>query len=571
MLRLKHVHMSPQGGFGFQDLATGWRTHSWSFRGCWGDWYKENQRRRTGKTQEDCAREIEQYMCEQLMKVSGWQQWVMVVADPVFTLPNPPEEPTIVEANVAVIIPVYRRTDRLWGCVNAVKDQVNEMVIVCGETETFDVNPKIKLVNCPTNSFSAKCNLGAKNCGSEYLWFLNDDCYPSPTCAAKLMGVLESNKRVGAVGHLLRYPDGRVQHGGTVRATAGVGFAHIKDDSVKEPVEMESVTGASMLVRREAFDDVGGFSEEYPMYLEDTDLCLRLRQEGWKVIYTPHSEAIHEEGASSNTRPDIQDLIARSVEVFKRRSAAYYADYPAPPHLESLTTITPKISIDVAYTTLAGDPKHEELAKRFVDSALKHQPGGQVNWVILVNSSNGATLSESAKSNFARLGSVGYFHHDNGGWDIGAYQAYSKVCKSDYLLMFGASSYFRVSGWIGLVTAACQKHGKNAVYGVCGNLGHPPSNVSPHIRTTGFWCSPTVLNKYPTVVRTADQRYPFEHGSKSFTVWAWEQGYQVLVVDAEKTYGYPHWNDGKNGYHMGGQSALLFGDRMTAPPFYHVE
>lgn len=72
-----------------------------------------------------------------------------------------------------------------------------------------------------------------------------------------------------------------------------------------------------------------------------------------------------------------------------------------------------------------------------------------------------------------------------------------------------------------------------------------------------------------TVTRP-EQRYPFEHGSNNLTQWVRNQNLRAYVVDADNSWEYPHWNDGPQGYHRGSQQALLIGDRLTQPPYYHV-
>jgi hypothetical protein len=102
-------------------------------------------------------------------------------------------------------------------------------------------------------------------------------------------------------------------------------------------------------------------------------------------------------------------------------------------------------------------------------------------------------------------------------------------------------------------------------------MGDQRVNVSPHVRTTGFWLSPKVLNRYPITVKTPDMRYPFEHGPNGLTMWAWSQGMQVLVVDGDGIWQFPTWDDSTEGFHRGTQRALLFGDRLSMPPYYQVE
>ena len=114
---------------------------------------------------------------------------------------------------------------------------------------------------------------------------------------------------------------------------------------------------------------------------------------------------------------------------------------------------------------------------------------------------------------------------------------------------------------------AFKTYGPNAIYGVTANLGNR-DGVSPHLRTTAFWCTPELFNRYPNRVAKPEDRYPFEHGPQSMTVWAWSQGYQVYVVETENVFAYPDWDNGPEGFQRGTQKNLLFGDRITAPPYF---
>lgn len=78
MLKLKSYKESPSGGFPFLDKSTGWRTHSWSFNATVAAWFQECQRRKTSHTLKRCQVEVEEYVCEELMKTVAWENWVRI-------------------------------------------------------------------------------------------------------------------------------------------------------------------------------------------------------------------------------------------------------------------------------------------------------------------------------------------------------------------------------------------------------------------------------------------------------------------------------------------------------------
>src|SRR5262249_11872476 len=112
---------------------------------------------------------------------------------------------------------------------------------------------------------------------------------------------------IGAVGPLLLYPDGRVQHAGVILGPSGTadhvmrGFKHGDDGyagSLLCAREVSAVTAACLLMKRADFEAVGGFSEHYFIHYHDVYLCLRLRRMGKRIVFTPRAELVHHECAT---------------------------------------------------------------------------------------------------------------------------------------------------------------------------------------------------------------------------------------------------------------------------------
>jgi ADP-heptose:LPS heptosyltransferase/GT2 family glycosyltransferase len=158
-------------------------------------------------------------------------------------------------------------------------------------------------------------NKGAKHASGEFLLFLNDDIeIHDPHW---LDALLEHAQRpeVGVVGPQLLYPDGKVQHAGLFLSKVG-GRHAFRFSASDEPGpfglaltqrNVIGVTGACMLMRRDAFEEVGGFDEAHSVVNNDLDYCLKARSKGQRVLYTPHTRIVHHELASRAAISDKYD------------------------------------------------------------------------------------------------------------------------------------------------------------------------------------------------------------------------------------------------------------------------
>lgn len=176
-----------------------------------------------------------------------------------------------------VVIPtIFARPDLLAACLRAAGDAL----VVSGGT------------------FAENCNRAPD---ADVLVFLNDDTEPP---AGWLDGLLApfSDPRVGIVGCRLVYPTGNLQHAGIYLDTPN-GVLTAYNHTTEQPSGLvEAVTGACMAVRRECWDDLGGFDVGFVNGYEDVDLCLRAAKEGWTVHYTADVTVVHHESQSGQAR-----------------------------------------------------------------------------------------------------------------------------------------------------------------------------------------------------------------------------------------------------------------------------
>lgn len=216
------------------------------------------------------------------------------------------------------------------------------------------------------------------------------------------------------------------------------------------------------------------------------------------------------------------------------------------------------------FPATAGE-QHVNYALRFIQSYNTHPPAIDHQTIIVLNN---ATVTAEIECMFSSLRNVTFLERDGSAMDIGGYQAAALRFPCDLMAFFGGSTYFKGEGWLLRMVSAYLKHGP-ALYGVMANKGNS-TGAYPHIRTTGFWCEPRVMNEYPHRITKNEQRYPFEHGRNCLTSWVKSQGMKPWLVSWQSEYSEPEWDNCPDGFHRGTQSAMLCGDRLSEPPYYTI-
>jgi GT2 family glycosyltransferase len=178
----------------------------------------------------------------------------------------------------------------------------------------------VNIIELPSNlGFAGACNEGYRRSRAEYLLFLNADIEVFPSALENLCQFMDSHPEAGAAGGKLVGVDGSPQRGFNVRGFPtflSTAFEilmvdkifprnrvtrkqRMLDFSFSEVAEVDQPAGACLLVRKSVFESVGLFDERFhPAWFEDVDLCLRLRQGGFKVYFVPDARFRHQGGAS---------------------------------------------------------------------------------------------------------------------------------------------------------------------------------------------------------------------------------------------------------------------------------
>jgi len=226
----------------------------------------------------------------------------------------------------------------------------------------------------------------------------------------------------------------------------------------------------------------------------------------------------------------------------------------------------PKITVVYIYA-LAGADGWRERAVRFVQTYQQYPPGLDHDTVVICN---GAPANEDTYAVFAPITGCRFLNHDDSGWDIGGYQFAARTIDCDMMLFCGGWTYFRRANWLLRAWEVYEQHGF-ALYGSTGHQGQMQNNIHPHVRTTGFWCHPSLLKQYPFLVTqhgAGGQRYAMEHGKNCISNWCRWHEIPRLIVGWDCVYPLEECDSMPNGYHHGDQSNVLMGDKMTAPPYY---
>lgn len=209
----------------------------------------------------------------------------------------------------------------------------NEIIVVDnqgsgGARFAGDSSTQVVYVRQSANrGFAEACNRGVEASRGDYLLFLNSDAWFRDTESVQVLVDLFREQRLGAAAPRLLNPDGRYQYSaGPFPTVANLSLRAVLPKArrgyylraIKRCQNVDWASGASLLVRRDAFEKVGGFDERFFFNLEDVDLCLRLRQCGYETIYYAKVEAFHVGGASISQ--EVEERIARE----KRRSQLIY-------------------------------------------------------------------------------------------------------------------------------------------------------------------------------------------------------------------------------------------------------
>lgn len=221
------------------------------------------------------------------------------------------------EPLISIIIPNKDEKESLEACLKSIWEKTtykNYEIIVVENNSTSDeifryykeISKKgVRLLRWKKEfNYSAINNFGAAHAKGEFLLFLNNDVTViTPDWLTELAGLCQ-RKEVGAAGVKLLYPDNTIQHAGCVIGIGGIAGHMFVDMPANRTgylhkasllQDMSAVTAACMIVKKQVFDQVGGFTEELAVAFNDVDLCLKINKAGSLVVYDPYVQLYHME------------------------------------------------------------------------------------------------------------------------------------------------------------------------------------------------------------------------------------------------------------------------------------
>jgi N-acetylglucosaminyl-diphospho-decaprenol L-rhamnosyltransferase len=259
-----------------------------------------------------------------------------------------------VRIGVSVVLVSFRTPTLLAACLDQLRREpfVREVVVVDnasgdGSAELVEsAFTEVRLIRNAVNvGFARAVNQALGACTGEYILLLNPDVVLGETAVAQLVALLAGDRSIGAAGPAITHISGRLRVlSGGRQPTVWRVFTHatllsrfsrrvplleglnllagVHDD---RPRDVEWLTGACLMIRRDALDSVGPLSEQWFMYAEDLEFCLRLGRAGWRLVHLPSAHIVHHMAASTDTPAATSTAWAVALHDYYRRDICHGA------------------------------------------------------------------------------------------------------------------------------------------------------------------------------------------------------------------------------------------------------
>lgn len=248
--------------------------------------------------------------------------------------------------DLSVVIVDYNAGDFLINCLRTLYDCKKEanlkvyLVDNDSKDESADkakkIFPQIELIKNDENLGYGKANnIALKKIDTEFVLLLNPDTKMVPGTLEYMIKYMQENPDVGVATCKVEKEDGSIDwashRGFPTPITAFFYYVlkndkyyHLKDRDFNRVHEVDAVAGAFFITRKSVLDKVGLFDEDYFLYAEDIDLCYRIKQAGFKVMYVPEVKILHYKGVSSGIKRHSQEISTAQLESRKRAFNSFY-------------------------------------------------------------------------------------------------------------------------------------------------------------------------------------------------------------------------------------------------------
>lgn len=247
------------------------------------------------------------------------------------------------DLNISIVN--YNAGEYLLNCLESIEQVNNEaniQVFVIDNASTDGSFEKAKeefsqfkyIKNTDNLGFGKAHNIILKRLDSGYILILNPDTKLQKGVISKILDFMDKNAGVGAATCEILLPDGRVDLTAHRRFPTPLtsllyflgdeSLYHLTNRNLNQPHEVDAISGSFFLTRKSVLDKVGLFDEDYFMYAEDIDLCYRIKQWGYKIMYVPEVSIIHYKGVSSGLKKNSQTITTATEETRKKSLDAFY-------------------------------------------------------------------------------------------------------------------------------------------------------------------------------------------------------------------------------------------------------
>ena len=401
------------------------------------------------KTLEGQNSNIEGLPTGELNKKSSCQEYIQEIKQ------RPIDFSESTKVKLSIIIPVYEYPEMTLDCLRSIstlyKERTDLEIIIADDSKKTSYHRilkkhkvlHVKLIQNQSSQsgFLTNCNFSAQQASGDYIIFLNNDTFVLPGWLEGIEKHHSSQNKI--VGSKLIYEDDVLQEAGGAIFSDGSATNIGRNQPCEHPYfnfsrEADYVSGASLSVERKWFIESGMFDDRYiPAYYEDTDLCVRAKQEGYSVIYSAESKIIHLEGRTCGTNTDDSSSIKKYQIINKEKflkkwdlsgylDPKHYSCYPQLIHRrKQILVVTPyEVRTDMdsgskrLYHIVMILQKHIDVV--LYSSHEKNQTQRNAHWVRHLNSHGVEVITSQTDSTLSHLLSHRTFDHYWVGWLVAA-------------------------------------------------------------------------------------------------------------------------------------------------------